>query len=193
MIEILTAVLVLITAFYAWATYKILKANEKVVQVMQEQSEAMTRPYITVSQTLEPDNPIFYLNISNAGRTAARNLKLTLDKPFHKFGEQSKDSDIGTFAAFNEPIDAFAPGASITFSLAQGFVVFAKGADETILPKRFLVTTEYEYGIDKNVREEHVVDLRPYVNADIPQEALIRKLADMTKAIEKIASNINKP
>lgn len=33
-IEILTAALVLITAFYAWATFKILGANEKVVEVI---------------------------------------------------------------------------------------------------------------------------------------------------------------
>ena len=193
MTEILTAVLVLITAFYAWATYKILKANEKVVQVMKEQSEAMTRPYITVSPTLEPDNPIFYLRITNTGRTVARNLRLTMDESFHKFGETSKDSDISTFSAFNHPIDAFPPGASMTFALAQGFVVFAKDADESILPKRFAVTAEYEYGIDKKVQEEHVIDLRPYLNADIPQEALIRKLSDMIKVIEKIATNVKKP
>jgi hypothetical protein len=193
MTEILTAVLVLITAFYAWATYRILKANEKVVQVMQEQSEAMTRPYVTVSTTLEADNPIFYLSITNTGRTAARNLRLILDKPFHKFGEPSKDRDIGTFSAFNHPVDAFPPGASMIFSLAQGSVVFAKDADESMLPKRFTVTTEYEYGLDKKVREDHVIDLRPYLNADIPQEAMIRKLADMIKALEKIATNVKKP
>ena len=31
---ILTGALVLVTAFYAWATYRILKANERVVEVM---------------------------------------------------------------------------------------------------------------------------------------------------------------
>ena len=193
MIEILTATLVVITAFYAWATYRILNANEKVVQVMQEQSEAMTRPYVSVSTTLEADNPIFYLSIVNNGRTAARNLRLILDKPFHQFGEPSKDRDIGTFAAFNEPIDTFPPGASMIFSLAQGFVVLAKDADESILPKRFTVTTEYEHGMDKTVREEHVIDLRPYRNADIPQVAMIRKLGDMIKALEKIATSVKKP
>ena len=40
--EILTGALVLITGFYAWATYKILKANERVVEVMHEQAEAVT-------------------------------------------------------------------------------------------------------------------------------------------------------
>lgn len=193
MIEILTGVLVLITGFYAWATYRILNANEKVVQVMLEQSEAMTRPYVTVSTTMEADNPIFYMSIANTGRTAARNLRLILDKPFHKFGEPSKDRDIGTFAAFNQSIDAFPPGASMIFSLAQGFVVFAEDANESILPKRFTVTAEYEYGIDKKVREDHVIDLRPYLNADIPQEAMIRKLGDMIKAIETIATNVKKP
>lgn len=48
-IDILTAALVIITAFYAWATFEILRANKKVVEVMQEQSLAISRPYIVVA------------------------------------------------------------------------------------------------------------------------------------------------
>lgn len=156
---------------------------------MNDQSNSMTRPYVTVSPFLESGNPIFYLRIANTGRTAAHNLKLHLDKSFHKFGEASRSHDIATFAAFNEPIASFAPGASLIFSLAQGFVVFGSGADPEKMPQKFCVTAEYEYGLDKKATEKHIVDLRPYLNSDVPQDALIRKMSDLIKAINKLAGN----
>jgi hypothetical protein len=192
MIEILTGALVLITGFYAWATYQILKANKRVVEVMQEQNEAISRPYVTVSPKLEADNPIFYLTICNSGRTAARNLRLTIDRSFYKFGENNPESDLATCSAFTQPIDAFAPGSEMTFSLAQGFVVFAENADESVLPKKFTVVAEYEYGLDRSVKESHTIDLRPYLGADVPQEALIRKMKDLIKAVEKVATSVKK-
>ena len=57
MIEILTAVLVIITGFYAWATFRILRANEKVVSVMEKQAVAMGRPYVTVTPFVLPGTP----------------------------------------------------------------------------------------------------------------------------------------
>jgi len=42
--ELLTATLVVVTGFYAWATFRILKANDKVVDVMRKQNEALIRP-----------------------------------------------------------------------------------------------------------------------------------------------------
>ncbi|MEW8505505.1 MAG: hypothetical protein AB2598_02295 [Candidatus Thiodiazotropha sp.] len=55
MIDYLTGALVIITGFFAWATFRILRANEKVVEVMHEQAEAVTRPYVSVDPVLEPD------------------------------------------------------------------------------------------------------------------------------------------
>lgn len=192
MLEIITSILVLITGFYAWATYKILRANERVVQVMSEQAEAMTRPYITIAQVLEVDNPIFYLRVSNTGRTPARNLRLKLDKSFYQFGEKTGDNNLAKYAAFNEPIDAFPPGAEITFSLAQSFKMFAEDADSEILPQKFAITAEYAYGVDKKIVEEHFIDLRPYRDADIPQDAVIRKLKDLARAVEKVALKLGR-
>ena len=190
-IDYLTGVLVLITGFYAWATFRILRANEKVVEVMHEQAEAVTRPYISVAPILEPDNPIFYLRISNSGKTAANKLKLTIDKSFHKFGERSGERDLATFAAFNQVIESFPPGAEITFSLAQSFVLFAEDADKEILPHSFTITAEYSYG-EKTVKEDNIIDLKAYLGADIPQDPYIRKLKDISKAIDKVAKNVAK-
>ena len=190
-IDYLTGALVLITGFYAWATFRILRANEKVVEVMHEQAEAVTRPYVSVAPILEPDNPVFYLRISNTGKTAANKLKLTIDKSFHKFGEKSGGRDLATFAAFNQVIESFPPGAEITFSLAQSFKLFAEDADKEILPQSFTITAEYSYG-NKTVKENSIIDLKAYLGADIPQDPYIRKLKDISKAIEKVATNVSK-
>lgn len=185
-IEILTAILVAITAFYAWATYKILRANEAVVHAMNEQSIAMTRPYVVIAPHLELDNPIFYLKISNTGKTAALNLRLTIDKPFYKFGERREDQNLAAATAFNQSISSFSPGSEITFSLAQGFKVFEGKTEHPDMPHTFTVTAEYEYE-GHMARESHHIDLRPYLGADVPQDAYIRRLRSMSDSLEKIA------
>lgn len=192
MIEFLTALLVLITGFYAWATYRILKANELVVEAMLEQSEATYRPYVTVGLFLEPDNPIFYLRIANLGKTAATDLRLAIDRSFFKFGERSERNDLASFAAFNQPIDSLPPESEIIFGLAQGFVVFADGADPTTCPTTFTVTTTYRFGA-KQAEERHVIDLRPYLHADIPQDPVIRKLKAINDSLGKLTGVVKRP
>jgi hypothetical protein len=189
-IELLTAVLVIITAFYAWATYRILRANEKVVEVMHEQAEVMTRPYVSIASVLEPDNPIFYLRISNTGKTAAHNLKLTLDKMFFQFGEQSVEASLASHPAFNQIIDAFPPGAELVFSLAQSFKIFSEDANREMLPTTFCVLAKYSYG-DKVVEENNIIDLRPYFGANLPQDPYVRKLKDISKAIDNMSRSFS--
>lgn len=183
-IEILTALLVLITGFYAWATYRMLG-------VMAEQAEATTRPYISISTFLEPDNPIFYLRISNTGKTSASNLRLSIDRSFWKFGESTSRSDISTFGVFNQPIDSFAPGSEIVVSLAQGFVIFAENADQTKVPQCFAVTASYGYG-KRTVTEVSNIDLRPYRNANVPQDATIRKLGEISDTLKALADKLGR-
>lgn len=190
MIEFLTSLLVIITAFYAWATYRILKANERVVEAMREQSEATYRPYVTVTLRLEPDNPIFYLRIANLGKTAATDLRLTIDRSFFKFGDRSERKDLASLAAFNQPIDSLPPESEIVFGLAQSFVVFADGADPTTCPTNFTVSAAYKFGA-KEVKERHIIDLRPYLGADIPQDPIIRKLKSINDTLGKITGAIN--
>lgn len=189
MIEFLTSLLVVITAFYAWATYRILKANERVVEAMREQSEATYRPYVTVTVRLEPDNPIFYLRIANLGKTAATDLRLIIDRSFFKFGERSDNKDLSSFAAFNQPIDSLPPESEIVFGLAQGFVVFADGADPSTCPTTFTVTATYRFGV-KQVEERHVIDLRPYLGADVPQDPVIRKLKTINDTLGKLVGAV---
>jgi len=189
--EILTGVLVLITAFYAWATYKILRANEKIVQVMHEQAEAVVRPYISAALALQPDNPIFYLRISNSGKTSAHDLRLTPDRSFFRLGDSSPERDLASYAAFNQIIDEFPPESEMVFSLAQSFKIFSEDSDDKILPKMFSISAKYSFG-DRTVEETYIIDFRPYLGVDIPHDPYVTKLKDITKAINKVAENVAK-
>lgn len=191
MLVFLTFALVIITGFYAVVTYRILRANEKVVEVMHQQVDSLTRPYICVSLFLEPDNPIFYLKISNNGKTNAEKLKLTIDKSFHQFGNESIDRDISTYTVFNKIIESFHPGEEIVISLAQSFKIFDKNADKGLLPRSFTITAEYSY-CKKEVKENSIIDLEPYSMTNEPQDPNIRKLAKINESINKIADILQK-
>jgi hypothetical protein len=184
MIELLTAILVIITGFYAWVTFKMLKANENVLLEMQTQREDLIRPYVDISISMFPDNPIFYLKIINSGKTAASNLKLTLDRDFFKVGEQKESNNLRNFNVFNNSINSFSPNTEILLMLAQGFKVFADDANEAILPKRFSITASYQYG-NSSVTEETNIDLTPYLNSLQPYDSVVTKLKEIKQAIEK--------
>ena len=67
----LTLALVVITAIYAYLTFLILKANRAVVAGMQEQMEAMLRPYVTAEVNARPGSTLVQLVVKNAGKSAA--------------------------------------------------------------------------------------------------------------------------
>lgn len=156
---------------------------------MREQSEAAYRPYVAVTPFLEPDNPIFYLRIGNLGGTAAINLRLSIDRSFFKFGDRVEKNDLASFSVFNHPIDSLPPGAEMVFALAQSFVVFDQGADPSLCPQLFTVTANYEFGSNR-IEERHTVDLRPYLHADVPQDAIIRKLSAIQDQLVKLTAAV---
>ena len=187
MIEFLTLLLVVITGFYAWVTFKILKANEAVLTEMRNEQESLLRPYISVSPTLYPDEPCFFLSIKNIGKTEAKNLILTMDKDFYKFGKREDGKNIKELPAFSEPIASFAPGAEILIYLAQGFVVFGEESDEKTTPKTFSVYVEYQFR-SKSILEKMIVDLNPFINTVRPQEPIVKQLKKINESITKIKS-----
>ncbi len=184
MTEVLTAILVIITAFYAWVTFRILKANESVIQEMKNQQEALFRPYISISPVVYTENPIFFLKIQNTGKTTADNLRLIIDKDFYQFGEKRSERNIRNFSAFSTKIDSFVPSAQMLFYLAQGFVIFGNDAKEENTPSVFTITAKYEF-LGKEVHEQTVIDLRPYLNSAIPHDPIVSKLKDIKESIDK--------
>jgi hypothetical protein len=185
MTEILTGMLVLITAFYAWATYRILQANRDMAMVMKDQMNLQLRPYVQPSLFIHPGTNIFCLRIKNIGRSAASNLRLSLDRDFFQFGEKRAERNLQNLAAFSGRIASFPPDAELEFWLAQGPHLFGDGADDAVTPRVFSITAEYEYS-GKAVMETTTLDFRPYLNSDIPRHHMAHELREIGRVLQDL-------
>ncbi len=184
-IEYLTAALVIITAVYSYLTYKMAKAAEASVQAVRDQSEALFRPYISVSPYVRPHTTILYLKVENTGRSTAQDLTLSIDRDFFQFGEKSRaDHNLRTKPAFAQGINSMPPAAKLIFGLAQGPVIYSAGPDSEVVPQQFMITAEYSFA-GKRVSEETRVDLRPYLGTEGEREALVDELERIRKVLEK--------
>jgi hypothetical protein len=184
-IDYLTAILVFVTAIYSYLTHKMAKASEASVSAMREQTEAMLRPYVIVAPYVRPHTTILYLRIENTGTTAAENLRLVMDKDFFQFGEGNQsDHNLRTKSAFTESIKSLPPGGKLNFALAQGFVIFANGANQAIVPQQFTITATYEF-FGKKVSESNLIDLQPYIGSEGEREPLVDELEKLTAVAKK--------
>ncbi len=189
LLEILTGVLVVITGFYAWATFRILKANEGVVAVAQKQVDAMVvqheatiRPYVYASPVMYAEDPKFFLKVANAGKSVAENLQLTMDPPYHR-GSTGNLKNIAEFPAFSRPIPAFPPGAEILFSLDAYFVVLGDDTDRELKPSRFKITASYASG-ERQYSESAEIDYFAFFNTNPPQDPVVRQLKAIAHNLE---------
>ena len=57
-IEVLTALSVMVTAVYVALTYRIASTNKQMVAVMQEQVATLDRPYVEVSTYIVPNSTL---------------------------------------------------------------------------------------------------------------------------------------
>jgi hypothetical protein len=184
-IEYLTAILVFITAIYAYLTYRMAKASEASVEAVRDQSEAMLRPYITTAPFIRPHTPFLYLRVKNTGRIGAKNLRLTLDRDFFQFGEKDRaDMNLRTMSAFSTPIDSFPPGAELIFALGQGWVLFGESTQPDASPTQFNVTATYEF-LGKRVEEANQIDLRPYIGTEGERDPVVEELERIRKVMEE--------
>lgn len=191
MMEILTALLVVITGFYALVTFRMLKANHAVIELMAEQSENMTRPYVTITPFLLPERIIITLRIVNTGRTAASNLKLTIDRDYYRYGRKNDDNNLAKFVAFNEVIESFPPDAELLFDLAQTSLILCDDADSAVTPALFSITAEYSYS-GKTVVEKNIIDLRPYKRTNPNRDVLLTGIKEVGEKIEKGSEKLSR-
>lgn len=189
MLETLTGISVLLTAIYAYVTFRILQANRAVVTEMQTQSDSLLRPYISIAPFISTDTIAIYLKIENTGKTSARNLTLEIDKDFYTWGSKSEDHNLRFMRAFKEPIECFAPGQSLIFGLGTGPGIFGKRDGSSATDAVFVVTATYIYGQGKAITERNPVDLNMYLGSQGHPDALISRLGDIKEAIEKLNKN----
>jgi hypothetical protein len=182
----LTLALVVITTFYAWATFRILRANEHVVSAMRDQTEAQLRPYVVAYVSTRIGTTLLHLTIKNTGKSAALDLRLAMDKSFIQNGE-GDGADISKNPAFTEPIASLAPGGRLPFILGVGHSIFAGGAAD-VCPKLFIISAKYRFG-EREYEEANTIDLRPLYGTTAIQDPI----ADEIKALrEKIDEWVRK-
>ena len=181
----LTLALVLITAFYAWATFRILKANESVVEAMRQQTEAQTRPYVVVAPSVRTGTTLVCLEIQNTGKSPALNLLLKLDRDFYPHAELREHENLAKLPAFTQRIESLAPGARLVFILGVGGTIFSSGADEKLCPKVFRVRAEYSFA-GRDYDEETTVDVRPMLHSSVVQDPVATELDRLRQCIEKL-------
>jgi len=187
----LTLALVVITAFYAWATLKILRANEAMVSTMRAQQNAAMRPYILVSTSVRTGTQLLYLSIKNVGKTAAVGLKLSLDKSFYQLGEKREERNIANSAAFSRVIDSLPPDGQLLFLLGNGPTLYSSANTEELSPLLFQVTAKYMSG-SESISETSTVDLRPYINTDVPHDPIVEELGKLREEFVKLSKSLER-
>lgn len=187
-IDLLTLVLVVITGFYAWATFRILRANEGVVAAMREQTEAQLRPYIVISVAPRIGTTLLCLTVKNNGRSPAINLRMKFDRSFFMNGEKREDRNIAAFSAFTNPIESLAPESQLIFILGVGGTIFGSQNDPTACPTVFSINSRYQHG-PREYAETSTIDIRPMLSSTIEQDPVAEELARLRESLEKLAKH----
>jgi hypothetical protein len=186
--DILTGILIFVTAIYAYLTHRMVVASEASVKALRDQSEAMLRPYITAAPFVRPHTTALYLRITNSGRTSAENLRLTIDRDFFQFGETGRsEKNLRIKSAFTTPIDSFAPGNQLIFGLGIGSMILGTGASPGATPLQFTITAAYDY-FGKKVEEANRIDLRAYIGSEGERDPVVEELERIRVLIEKKVS-----
>lgn len=190
--EWLTLLLVIITGLYALATFHILKANRATVQAVQEQTEALLRPYVSVEVTTRPGTTLVHLVVRNSGKSSAEGLRMAIDRPVleHGGGPRGNLQDLPLFAG--EHRMALAAGAELFFILGMGHKLFDRSGPVSI-PEQFVVSAEYSFG-HRNYKEDHTIDVRPLLHSSVKHHQVATAVEQvgekLTKAIKELRSDL---
>lgn len=181
----ISTALALITGLYAFFTYKILQANQRVAEEMSQQRKAMIRPFVTAGPEVD-EYLVVSLVVKNVGISPATDLQLTMHNDFYSFAEDAEDHNIRGFSAFNEPISTFSAKAELRFDLAQGFNLGKKHEEKHLTLLQFRITARYKF-LEDQYQEEFSIDLRPYMRSTVRRSKYVDEIVKARKALEKIA------
>ena len=187
-----TLALVVITAFYAWATFRILRVNEAVVAAMKEQTDSQLRAYVLVSMAPRIGTTLLCLTIKNVGRSPALNLRLTLDRDFFRNGERREDGNLAKLSAFSEPMDSLPPNAEMIFILGMGAaIVNSQASDPSTSPLTFRVNATYDFG-SRHFVEDTPIDLRPHLSSTVPHDPIAVEIERLRKSVDDLAAKVER-
>ncbi|MCG3114929.1 MAG: helix-hairpin-helix domain-containing protein [Candidatus Manganitrophus sp. SA1] len=170
--EILTAILVVITGVYAYLTHRIVKE-------MQITREADLRPYLDVDAVAI--SFMFHLIIKNNGKTAAQQVRFKFDKSIENIWKEKVDQ----LPLFKDGIDFLAPGKQYSIALGPTHFWLGKDVDKAKHPSIFTVYVEYSYLGLKKFQEKSVINLETYMHTEAYENEVV-------KSIKKLDENIKR-
>lgn len=180
-IELLTVALVVITAAYCYFTFRILEKNSEMVAQMKAQHESFIAPVINASIKIKHSS-VLCMTVKNVGHSAAKNLRLSLDRDFHQFGSADPQNNLRMYPMFKELIPSFSPGEELFIMMIQGHEL----EDEALTPKQFSVDAQYEFG-GKVIKQSHAINLEAFMRTGQDREEMLQEVEKIRKAVEKLA------
>lgn len=188
--EAWTVVLAIITAVYAFATFRILRANQAAVEAMREQTEAMLRPYVSAEVTARPGTTLVQLVVRNTGRSAAEGLRMSIDRPLHQQLDSRKRNlqELPLFAG--KDAMALAAGAELHHLIGVGHKLFNETGVYG-MPESFVVTAQYSFG-GRTYDERHAIDVRPLMHTSVVHDPIATAIKDATERLVKALATTNR-
>ena len=180
-----TVILTIVTAIYAFLTWSIAKSNSKMVDQIEQQTNALLRPVIGFHVVLR-HGVVLALELKNSGKSTASDIELEIDKDFYQYSEFSPDRNIRNFNAFTKPIKSMAAGDKIVFDLSQGFNLNQMHDGKNLSPMEFAISIKYEFS-GKKFEEQQYIDLKPYISSLAVKNPL-EHLESIEKSLKKISS-----
>jgi len=179
----LTACSVVVNALLCVFTFLIVLKNRDMVAQMKAQNESFIAPIISVTIQVK-QTVVVCLKVKNNGHSAAKNLRLSLDKDFYQFGHFEEAKNMRNFSAFQQTIPSFSPGEEIFFSMSQGFNLGKSVEDRIITPYEFNVGVRYEFG-GQQKNERHEVNLQAYLQSQQDRSEMLEELEKIRGVLEK--------
>jgi hypothetical protein len=191
-------------------TLAAMEAQTRVLQdhttALSRQTEMITRPYVEIDIWTQPDT-VRILRIRNTGRTAALDMRLTIDRsvetmipnvsPIDDKSSTPRPStervDLQKAYIFTHIIPVFAPGASIEFALTTGLelakVKAGQPGEYSNFPLEFVVNANYR-GAEHEYKEVVHLDMKAQDGGIINTDFQLRRLSDIAKNTDAIAKGV---
>ena len=178
----LTAALVLVTAIYAYLTYRMAKASETSARLMEEQSQALTRPYVSVSLVKRHNNPHIFLRVENTGQTTARNMTLRFGPEIESVQTLQGIKEIKDSYLFTKTLASFPPQSPVFFIFGHGASLFS--TDKDIAHKTLSATATYSF-ISQTISETTWLDVNQYNASALDTDPIVSALGHIKEEIAK--------
>jgi len=172
---ITAALLICITAYYVYLTWRLLLENQELRQLS-------NRPEIALTLSLhEAHVNLIFLIIQNIGQGAAHNVRLTTDKPFRTSGSR----DLAEIGPFKTGIGLLSPHQKIEVFLANAIDRYDELKTEPLG-----ITAKWKDSSGKSFSRTFAVDFAEYENVSRIGEPPLYSIADSSEKIEKAISRL---